>query len=71
MHEVLPLCLLVSNCTLHFLRKPVKRNFQEVILGKAQPYPSMVDLVFGCYILSHDQQGNIGNDIEYHKDNFE
>src|SRR4030042_6458242 len=34
MHEVLPLCLLVSNCTLHFLRKPVKRNFQEEVLRR-------------------------------------
>ena len=34
MHEVLPLCLFVSNCTLHFLRKPVKRNFQEESLLK-------------------------------------
>jgi hypothetical protein len=48
-----------------------KSIFQEVILGKAQPYPSMVDLVVGCYISSHDQQDNIGHDIEHYEDNFE
>jgi hypothetical protein len=31
----------------------------------------MVDLVVGCYISSHDQQGNIGHDIEHYEDNFE
>jgi len=44
---------------------------EEVILGKAQPYPSMVDLVVRCSVSSHDQQGNVGNDIEHYEDNFE
>jgi hypothetical protein len=30
-----------------------------------------VDLVVGCYISSHDQQDNIGHDIEHYEDNFE
>jgi hypothetical protein len=38
---------------------------------KAQLCPSMVDLVVKCYPSSHDQQGNIGNDIEHYEDNFE
>jgi hypothetical protein len=36
-----------------------------------QPCPSMVDLVVRCSISSHDQQGNVGNDIEHQEDNLE
>jgi len=31
----------------------------------------MVDLVVRCSISSHDQQGNVGNDIEYNENNLE
>jgi hypothetical protein len=31
----------------------------------------MVDLVVQCSISPHDQQGNVGNDIEHQKDNLE
>jgi hypothetical protein len=31
----------------------------------------MVDLVVRCSISSHDQQGNVGNDIEHQEDNLE
>jgi len=31
----------------------------------------MVDLAVGRYLSSHDQQRNIGHDIEYDEDNFE
>jgi hypothetical protein len=30
-----------------------------------------VDLVAGCFISSHDQQGNVGHDIEHYEDNLE
>ncbi len=30
----------------------------------------MVDLVVGCYLSSHDQQGNVGHDIEHYEDNL-
>jgi hypothetical protein len=31
----------------------------------------MVDLIVRCSISSYDQQGNVGNDIEYQEDNLE
>jgi hypothetical protein len=30
-----------------------------------------VDLVAGCFISSHDQQGNVGHDIEHYEHNLE
>jgi hypothetical protein len=38
---------------------------------RVKPYPNMVDLVVRCSVSSHDQQGNVGNDIEHYEDNFE